>query len=415
MNELDHIIKNKLRQHASDVPDHIWDRIEEEQDRKRRGIIWLWSGVGMALFLLTFLMAYQLSELNTPLEISEFKIIEPQKLVKKSEFKQEIKKANTIEIQERTSLNLIEKLEKENQENRIKKTVKNQTQKENKTQTHPIVKKEFFEKNNYHKSIEIKKIEPLKPNVYSTNKFDLEYIKPSKEEHKKKDIRKRYSFEFLAGTGIHQNNLIAKKSIFENYRTARDTTESERLGYMTSIRFAKHWKSGLFIRSGINYMLINEKFHWKKVEQNVSRFGPADSEDEDIEYGTWEKTTYNRNHFIDIPLLIGYEIKKEKWGIYANIGPSINLWFHQKGDILSPGRRPVSIDKNSKEAYPVFKKRAGFSLWTSMGISYGINSNTSILIEPYLNIRLSDLSTESYQIRQQHKVGGIALGLQKYF
>lgn len=409
MNDFEKNIGRRLRQYKSDVPESVWQNIEEELPKKRKPVLWLWMAIGVLIFI-----SFSQQQWNNKnyasenLNISE-KIVSPKIETLENEIKTE-DGINQIKNTE-SSKNSNKKLEPIQQKERkglsvINKKINNSlnTPPNLGTLNHKVVS---LEKKNKQEVELIDKIPSINSMVKKESKLNLQYPTPPIDVVNK---QKSIFIEFLIGPNYHNQVLSAKKSNFEYYRLLRDTTESERMGWSSSIRISKIWKSGITLKSGLNYTLLNKKFDWEANPITRTSFSEGIQNNET---GHWTKTTWNRFHHLEIPLLIGYEKNFSKWKLGVSTGPMFNIWFHHKGDIISPGRRPVDITKNKEGAYLAFKNRTGVSLYSSGILAYKINAEIQLLMEPHIRFQLENINQENYLLNQRNISGGIMLGIRK--
>lgn len=407
MNDLDQFFEKRLQKYESEVPDTVWKKIEKVQHKKRRTILWLWSGVSAAALIMAIFISTDFDKSNSP-PLSNLEI-ENNKIERKIGIKSE-------DITNTDETPIIKNKKQENNPEKTKKTIESKPN-QKKTNLPVVLKNEIkpIEHNRINPLIQVNKIPLLEQEfIYSKKRIQAQ-LKPSKPKtgFKFSKLKKGLSIELSIGAGIHKQILETKRPAYEEYRNDRDTTENEMISYAVNFRISKRWENGFSIRTGLGYTLINDRFHWEAKPGSASPLTPPGGEPPKPQ--DTKKTTWNRSHFIDIPILLSYGIKKNRWGVNINTGPMFNILFMQKGDILSPGRQPISITTSSPETYPAFKKDGGISFYSSINLEYRLNKNTEILIEPFYMKQLSDLSSEIYPLRQKNNMGGMTLGLRKIF
>ena len=201
----------------------------------------------------------------------------------------------------------------------------------------------------------------------------------------------------------------------------RDKSESFLYAYSTGIRFSAVAENGLAFRSGISYSQINEKFDY--VNANETRIsiknefntnGEIISSDTTIQKGTHVKTSYNRYRMIDIPLILGYEVESKNFVYSVNGGVYLNLLFTQKGDFLGENG-PVNFTSNRTDSYRAFKDKLGFSLFGSFGFNYKLGKYMQILIEPNMRYHLNPINNKDYKIDQSYITAGLITGVRLKF
>ena len=228
--------------------------------------------------------------------------------------------------------------------------------------------------------------------------------------------------EVYAGPTISLRSLSSRNEDVSVYIAARDSTESSRLSWHAGIRLGYLHPSGITMRVGGHYTLVNELFDYfdgSSMGVTISfdtirdAGGNIISIDSDtvIVSGQRIKTTHNRFHTIDIPFLLGYQFTNGHWSYGIHAGPVLNVAFIKKGDILSPAGDPVSISNNASMPYPAFEDHLGLSVFASMHIGKRIGQRTTIFAEPHIHHRLRAITLDAYPIDQRQTNIGLSLGL----
>jgi hypothetical protein len=128
-------------------------------------------------------------------------------------------------------------------------------------------------------------------------------------------------------------------------------------------------------------------------------------------FGTLIKKIHNTYRYLDIPLLVGYEVPLGRTMLMVNAGPVINLTSSQKGQILDPMLHPRSITPGTAGSIPVYKTNVGVSLYLSAGVLYPLTDRLSALVEPRFLYRLNTNTLDAYPLKEHRSFAGLQLGI----
>lgn len=469
---MDDLFKRKLGDFASETPMHIWDRIEKKRrDRKvffflRRGGIWLL----LASVLSTSLLGYYLYQQSIDNNSTTTKIKSIDKTSTLSEIatnqqlinpasssaqnsdkttsaeleKSEIVSTEKVVTNEKSRSPLREKKKTttiiyDNESNSNSKTFGNSTvtaEQNNSFADKQIVQTErattLNERTNQNASIGlVARIKNLAP-IDGIESFLIE-----SDENDDEDLMKFWNPDCYSFRGGRSKPYFFVDAIYApqyasktlstitndpeqvDYANNRNDTESYSYAYSLGARLSMLTKSKLALRTGLTYSQITEKFNFRQehVEGTVEitikdSAGNIIGTQIDTLIGTRIKTTYNRYHFIDVPVLLGYEIHGEKININLNAGAYFNVAFSQKGDILDPDLIPTKL---SESGHPVFRDKVGVSIYGSVSLNYNLTDRIQILMEPHVRHYLNPITAENYPIEQKYTVFGVYAGMRYNF
>lgn len=239
-------------------------------------------------------------------------------------------------------------------------------------------------------------------------------------------------FTFLPDCPAFEKNAAGNKKYFEFYagpdlalRSMSDTGNSAYLqkrkesqkvsaAFSAGIRYTKVFNNSMSIRAGINYSQINEKFTYVKgnlVQITYIIDANGDTTGTYITTGTRYKTTHNKYRSFDIPLLVGYELGNGRLHANINVGPVINVYSWQKGEVLDTALQPVSITTGKGNSTYQFKTNAGFGLMGAVSVYYKLNDKLHLMAEPYFRYNLSPLNKDNLTLKQKYNTVGLKLGL----
>ncbi len=227
--------------------------------------------------------------------------------------------------------------------------------------------------------------------------------------------------ELATGTTTSLRDLQAREGEFIPYANGRADTETAAFSYNTELRLSIVSPNGFAFRTGLNYTQLNDQFDYYNPNETkmtiTNYYGPNGeiiSQDTIIEIGTREKTTRNRFRMIDVPLIMGYELKYDKVTFAFNAGMYLNLSYTQKGDFLSPSdQEPVSFSSDAIDAYPAYKSQIGLGWYGSIGMYYQMNARTHVYLEPSLRMYTQSSTIEEYPLKQNYALGSLNIGLRR--
>ncbi|HMK03086.1 MAG TPA: hypothetical protein VK489_02800 [Ferruginibacter sp.] len=237
---------------------------------------------------------------------------------------------------------------------------------------------------------------------------------------------------FLPGCPSLERDAAGNKKYLEIYagpdiafRSLSDTGSSVYLqkrkestkftsAYSAGIRYTKVFNNSMSIRGGINYSQINEKFTF--VQGNLVQItyiidANGDTTGSYITTGTRYKTNHNKYRSIDIPLMVGYEIGNGRLHANINVGPVVNIYSWQKGEILDRHSQPVNITTGKSSSPYQFKTNAGIGFMGAVSVYYRLNDKLHIMAEPYFRYNPSQVNEDKITLKQKNQTAGLRLGI----
>jgi len=236
----------------------------------------------------------------------------------------------------------------------------------------------------------------------------------------------RVALEIYGGPAVALKSLRDKEDVGAGgslYQNRREETETSRLGTNVGFKVEFGIKPNLSVKTGINYTLLNERFDYENnMEERITIIYVRDMNGVIIdstltrEFGTRLKTSYNRYHLIDIPILISYSVNTKSLSMALNAGALVNLYFGQRGDIIEPTSTlmPTSIT-SGESIYPIFKNNVGVSLYAGLSVYYPIRKSIDLVFEPNIRHILRPVTLDVHPIEQAYTIFGANLGLRFRF
>jgi hypothetical protein len=230
-------------------------------------------------------------------------------------------------------------------------------------------------------------------------------------------------FEALGAPEYAFRNLSSLAPEMAEHIQSREAAEQELLSFSAALRLALIADYGLSFRLGLQYSQINERLRYLNesevrtvIKEILDEQGNVIGTDTFIEIGTRFKESYNHYRSLDIPLLLGYELRSQHTSVYFNAGILLNLIASQSGDILSPvDNTPISIDSNDPAAFAAFRQQLGLGWYASVGFTVRLGPGLDLIAEPYLKSFPRSITTDTYDVDQKYMNTGLFLGVRKQF
>jgi hypothetical protein len=230
------------------------------------------------------------------------------------------------------------------------------------------------------------------------------------------------SIDFMVSPDIVSRTLEPISPQFTEYAQARNASESFRYGFSAGVRFSTTSPAGFAVRSGLNYSQINEQFTYETEEEEritvTTAYGPNGQvigTDTVVDFVSLQQFSNNRYTTVDIPLLVGYEFSAgSKFRVSLNGGTFINMLFTQSGEFLSPSTfEPVAFSGDRPDTYHAYRNRLGLAMYGSVGVTYRLNDQFDILVEPHFKWRPQSVTVPGYVLDQRYFTSGLFIGFRK--
>lgn len=255
---------------------------------------------------------------------------------------------------------------------------------------------------------------------------------PPYEYNKRLDIEQSKPWNFSTGLaytyGKAPRSLATRNDTSEQYLLTRNDMETSLDAIRIDLDFRLENNSGFYLKSGIQYEQINERFDAFTLRDSTIidpnqviaiTYAMNGSSSETLGEGEqkvilWNrKKRYNRYHSIDIPFLIGYNATKEdrRLGWFVEGGASVNLWFKARGEVYDTSNQPIRLEDNTN----LFKTRTGISLITAAGANYRLANNFSLWASPTLKYHLSSITSNENTLDQKYLNIGLQVGIRYHW
>ncbi len=249
-------------------------------------------------------------------------------------------------------------------------------------------------------------------------------IAPDPNCYKFGDIGPHYAFsvDLLGGPGFSPKTYEQNGGETADYIQARKDTETNQYGWSIGARLNLHHRSGLTARLGLQYTQVGDIFDYTDslATQSTTRIDSFFAADGTFLYtevtqvlidGTLVKKIHNTYRYLDIPLLIGYEMRLGRNIVALNAGPVFNLTHTYEGQILDSMLHPRYITPGKPGAIDIYKTNVGMSIYLGAGMLFPLTDRLSAMIEPSYLFRLDPVTLDSYELKEKRGYAGLNLGL----
>ncbi len=460
---IDELFRQKLENHAFEPPMQLWEKIDQQRNRRRillrRGLpgrLLLLSGVVIALTVAGFFAWDQFSD-QTSTTDKEIALLENEEYEQMGAFFQNDMTAVSEQVdQQTTGAEEVAKVEEHFTNSTPERTepgspITNSTIVEE-TETSAITKNGidkvkinsfaieeevesgFLAETKVQQEEEIPVAEEVEFDFLSVNNthsvVDLLPINSkllSKEAMGSADFPNKETdcptfgglpgglyLDMNASIDLAQRTMTARDPEMEDYLLEREKSEIPYFAFSAGLHLTALSERGFALKSGVDYSQINESFNFDGGEVEIITIIEGDT--------TWEVKNLriratNRYQMVDIPLLAGYEHNFANFSLSVYGGAFLNVKFAKKGNIVSnetETMQPVGITTGEPEKFAaLFKDKLGLGWYTSFGFAYKLQHGTQIRVEPYFRFYPKSFSAVDNVIDQRYFLTGIKLGLRK--
>lgn len=398
-NKFDDLIKNRLENYESSVPENMWERIAGNEKEQKGGFVIRRYSLITALLLIGFASLYYfVYTYNKPGK----GVAINKSFINKRIRKTEINKLNKGQSTSANALNVIKQGRSGNSNNAIKRNgqiksysfLKRKKEKNQasyiqsgiiKSSNQPIDDIAF---NNFNEisGDKIRGTDSLANKLSIVNKVtkpDSADNSVDKEEEINKD---RFSIELYTSPDLSINGISAAN---KSYEQILKNAGAGQFSYTFGARMNYEITKRLSAKIGIQYGRVNEK---------ISFFDSVASNN---------FTSSNRYKNISVPLIMSY---KTNWlrnlDLSINTGIILNIASTFKGAIPSVSGLQIDLERDK-----VYNQNPSTILYLSFDISIRINRRSDFFAEPWFNYRLKNMVNPSYLFNQKIHTSGLSLGL----
>ena len=233
--------------------------------------------------------------------------------------------------------------------------------------------------------------------------------------------------DVYAGPSLAQRSLTSRLDD-EPYLNQRLATEHQSTAFNAGARASLMFNRNLLIRSGLHYDQITEVFEFIDPTSviYILKFNPGDPTPDTlgVQYGENYLKTYNRYSMLDIPLMVGMEMRHGRSGFSINAGLSANVLFKKSGVIIDPltqeparfGPIPAKgVGPKTGPSQDVFRSNVGLSATASIQWYWHLTPHFRLFAEPSFRQVLRPVSVENHPVEQRYSIFGLRLGATTIF
>lgn len=223
-------------------------------------------------------------------------------------------------------------------------------------------------------------------------------------------------------------DLSAKSPLLSDYLQLREDMETPLDMVSVNLDFMAQHQSGFYLKAGLEFQQINERLdfytEWDSTEimpdQVLAIYYAKDGtvsetigEGETTTTYFIDKKAYNHYRSFDIPVLVGYDSRKDdkRIGWFIEAGAAFNLRFTATGDIVGPGGALWPLKGNSV----LFRNKTGVSLIGAAGLTYKVADKLSIWASPDIRYDLSSVTSDANLLEQKYTNVGMRLGIRYHW
>jgi hypothetical protein len=190
------------------------------------------------------------------------------------------------------------------------------------------------------------------------------------------------------------------------------------------------FNSNFLVRTGLHYDQVTEVFEFIDPTSVIYllKFTPGNPTPDTlgVQYGENYLKTYNRYAMLDIPLMVGMEMRRGRSGFSINAGFSANLLFQKRGVMIDPiSHEPARfgpIPDDPKVPGPktavsqeVFRTNLGLSATASIQWYWHLRPHFRLFVEPSFRQILRPATSNNHPVEQRYSIMGLRLGATKIF
>ena len=233
--------------------------------------------------------------------------------------------------------------------------------------------------------------------------------------------------EIQGGASLTNRKLTLVDNEDVAYLNLREATESALETIQIGGKVELQHRTGFSISTGIQWSRITEKYSIEekiieeRLENTLISFSIDMNQDtvnrtyDDIlrtRTTTATREGFNRYRLLDIPFLVGYHFKNEKWSLGLETGILANLNLSTKGFVYNENSQLVDLDANQKN---VFKANVGLGFYVGATGRVALRDNIQISINPFYRINGGSFTISENLIAQKYSWIGMNVGLRYGF
>jgi hypothetical protein len=224
-----------------------------------------------------------------------------------------------------------------------------------------------------------------------------------------------YYMEAFGSPGFASRSLSPADETFSFLSEEWEAAQQQQSALQFGLRLAALNRKGWSLRTGFHFTQIQESFnyvhHTAEIEQVYDPDGGFVREDTIFVPSGAAVNSQNEYALLDLPVILGYQKRFQRWTVSAQAGPIFNLSFQPKGTLINPNRQLVAVE--SSEARSAFRSTLGINWYAGMGLQYEIHPGVHLMLEPHLRFQQRSFMEAGFPVQQQFLTGGVSVGIRK--
>ncbi len=225
---------------------------------------------------------------------------------------------------------------------------------------------------------------------------------------------------FRVESGIGKTFKTLRQDSASVYLTTRRTTERPLEYISASLMGGMQHRSGWYFMTGVGYTRINERFEFQRrytetetLPDGVTGITIGPGGDTTFTYGPLEtihsffyrKRTYNSYTLIDLPLVAGFSLERDRLSLALEGGVVFNLRLKAQGEIFDRLDGYIRLEDSE-----YFRANAGLSYFGSLRLGYAVNCNLQVSVSPFFRGFSGSFTTDEIGMTQKYTLVGVNLG-----
>lgn len=236
---------------------------------------------------------------------------------------------------------------------------------------------------------------------------------------------KKFTFGINVSTGLAFTRTVLEpiNNIDSDLLQVRSLTETDLETVDVDLGFSIKHKSGLYLHTGINYRRSARKLKYQSNIQSTEpvmgvlrlSVDPVSMNPSFIRADLTQiistsvlRESYNTMQIINIPVELGYQIRRKNWVFGAEGGALFNLTTKQNGYIQDSAGKFYSIQNDPLNW---FKDRLDLHIRSTAYLGYNFKGNYQLIIGPYVNTAVQ-LNENTNPVDQRQSALGVKASFQ---
>lgn len=232
---------------------------------------------------------------------------------------------------------------------------------------------------------------------------------------------KAWLLDVYAGPSLAQSSLTSRPDD-RPYLNQRLSTERRSVAMNAGLRASLLFNRNFLVRTGLHYDQVTEVFEYidptfvkYRIEVTIDN-GQTIVDTVGVDYGENYQKIYNRYGMLDVPLMVGVEMRRGRSGVSINAGASMNVLFWKSGAIIDPvTHEPARFGPKATLSEEVFRTNLGLSASASIQWYWHLAPRFRVFAEPSFRQVLRPISVGGHPVQHRYSILGLRLGATKIF